>query len=162
MTADPTTPPAAPATRAPRWMRLLLAASLALNLLVAGIVAGGLLHRDGPGGRMRPADLALGPVARALDEGDRRAILGALREGGGLRPLDRDPREAGLRAIAEAVRAEPFDAARLRGALDAQAGRIEAAQRAVREALVERVAAMGPEGRAAFADRLLADRGGHR
>lgn len=153
----PPLPPAAPA--APRWMRVLLVASLALNLLVAGLLLGDALAGGGPGRGPRPADLALGPVARALGAEDRRAILRDLRGHPGLRPLGRDARDAGLAEIVAAVRAEPFEPQRLRAALAAQSERMAGAHEAVQEALLARLSAMTPEERAAFADRLA--RHGH-
>lgn len=148
--------PSAPVTAssAPRWVRVLLVLSLALNLLVAGIVLGNALTHGGPGRGPRPAEMALDPVARALDPGDRRAILHGLRGNPDLRPLGEEERGAALDGIAAAVRAEPFDAARLREALSVRSDRIAAAQRAVQEALVARIAAMSPDERAAFAGRL--------
>lgn len=144
----PMTPPAA---AAPRWMRVLLVVSLALNLLVAGLLLGdALAGGHGP----RPAGLALGPIARALDEDDRRAILLSLRGHPNLRPLGQGERDRGLREIAGAVRAEPFDPDRLRAALSAQSDRVIQAQDAVRDALLARLAAMPPEERTAFAGRL--------
>ena len=44
--------------RCPRWMRVLLGVSLALNLLVAGLAAGAALLRSN-----------LQPVERAADDG---------------------------------------------------------------------------------------------
>ena len=66
-----TTPPAD--RRTPTWVKVLLAVSLALNLLVAGIVVGARFG-DGPHGHDgRPGprggfDPALGPFSRALPE----------------------------------------------------------------------------------------------
>lgn len=148
-----------PATPPPsRWMRVLLVVSLALNLLVAGLLLGDALTGGGPGRGPRPAELALGPVARALHEEDRQAILEDLRGHPGLRPIGRGEREAGLAEIAAAVRAEPFDPERLRQALATQTERVAQAQAAVQEAMVARLAGMDPMERAAFADRLGEER----
>lgn len=152
-----TPPPDGPA--APRWMRILLVVSLALNLLVAGLLVGAALGEGGPGRGPRPAELALGPLARALDEGDRRAILQDLHGHPGLQGLGRDRRNAGLREIAAALRADPFEPDRAKAALAAQAEEIAHAQSAVQDALIARLAAMSPEARRAFADRLEQGRG---
>ena len=98
MTISPN--PSSPSPGAPRWMRVLLVLSLALNLLVAGLLIGDALTGGGPGRGPRPAEMALGPVAQALDPADRRAILGTLRGNPGLRPLGREERIAGLQEIA--------------------------------------------------------------
>lgn len=159
-TSPPPAPAPAPAV-APRWMRVLLVLSLALNFLILGLVVGHALGGGGPGRGPRPAEFALGPLARALEPEDRRAILLDLRGHPGLRPLGREHREAGLAEVAAAVRAEPFAEERVRAALAAQSERLVEAERAVREALVARLAAMPPEARAAFAERIEAERGRH-
>lgn len=137
-----------------RWLRWLLAASLALNLLVGGLVLGEALRGGPPGKGPHPTEIALGPLARALEEGDRRAILDSLRGRPELDPLGRRERGAAFGDILAAVRADPFDEAGLRAAMGRQAARVEAAQRATQEAVVARIAALTPEERAAFADRL--------
>jgi hypothetical protein len=135
-----------------RGVRVLLLASLALNLLVAGLVLGDALAGGGPGGPPRRVEMSLGPLARALDEDDRRAILEDLRG----RPefARRGPRGADLAPILAALRAEPFDPDRARAAFAEQARVVAAAQGAAQEALLARLAAMSPEARAAVADRL--------
>lgn len=147
MTASP--PPADP-----RWLRWLLAASLALNLLVLGLVAGEALRHGPPAGGPRPTELALGPLARALEEGDRRAILEDLRGRPELDPLGRRERGQAFADILAAVRAEPFDEGRLREAMARQSARVEAAQQATQDAVVARLSALTPREREAFADRL--------
>lgn len=141
-----------------RWMRLLLVVSLGLNLLVAGLLLGDALTGGGPGRGPRPVEMTLGPFARALDEGDRRAILEDLRGHPDLRPLTREEFAAGLQGIREVVQADPFESAAVLQALSEQSERINRSERAVQEALVEHLAAMSPEARKAFADRLGAAR----
>lgn len=150
----PTFPPLAAARAAPLWMRLLLAASLALNLLVLGFVLGDALDREGPGRGPRPVEFALGPLARALSPEDRKAILDRLADDPALRPLGRDRREAGFADLRAALEAEPFDPGRARAVLDQQDAALEAAQDAVGDALVERLAAMAPAERRDLAGRL--------
>lgn len=151
-------PPTPPSRAMPRRMRILLVLSLALNLLVAGLLIGDALTGGGPGRVPRPAELALGPVARALAKEDRQAILADLRGHPGLRPIGRGERDAGLDEIAAAIRTEPFDAERVRRALAAQTERVARSQEAVQEALVSRLATMAPAERLAFADRLDEER----
>ncbi|WP_210527120.1 periplasmic heavy metal sensor [Rubellimicrobium arenae] len=134
-----------------RW---LLVASLALNLLVAGIVVGSFFDEDGPGRRPRPVELALGPLARALGEEDRDAILAAVRARPDLQPPRREEQAAAFAEIVAALRADPFAPDRLARALAAQRSRVAEVQDAVQQALVARMAAITPEGRAALADRL--------
>lgn len=150
-------PGAPPAAGAPRWMRVLLVVSLALNLLVAGVVVGQLVFDDDHGRGPRPVEIALGPFARAMDAGDRRAILESLRSNSDLRPLSRDQRAAAFGEIVTTLRVEPFDRARAEAALSAQAERVRGLERTIQGALLDRLAAMTPDQRAAFADRLEAE-----
>ena len=147
-------PGSPPAVGAPRWMRVLLVLSLALNLLVAGFIVGDVLTDGGRGRAPRPIEMTLGPFARAMDAEDRRAILGSLRGNPDLRPLSRDQRSAAFGEILFTLRAEPFDRTHAEAALSAQAERVQGLERAIQGALVDRLATMTPEQRAAFADRL--------
>ena len=129
------------------------------KLSLAGLLIGDALSGGGPGRGPRPAELALGPLARALDPEDRRAILQDLRGDPGLGPLGREERAADLAGMAAALRTEPFDEAAAGAALAAGAERLASAEAAVREALIARLAAMPPEARRAVADRIESERG---
>ena len=141
---------------APRWMRVLLALSLAVNLLIVGAVGATLLlhgPRDADGARH---DRVGGPLTRALTSQDRRAIGRALWRDG----EDRAAREAGRKAdyarLLGTLRQEPFDAETAEAAV---AGLLQQAHRReeiARTAMIRRLAEMAPEGRRAYADRLEA------
>lgn len=142
-----------------RGMRVVLFASLALNLLVVGAVAGFLVMgppgppHDRPGGD----DPAL-PYTRALTEDQRRDLRGALRG-----EVLRDRQE--MRAIREGVitgyrealgvlRADPYDPAALEALMAAQAERSAAVRVRGQKVLSDYVAGMSAAERAAYADRL--------
>jgi uncharacterized membrane protein len=138
-----------------RWVRIALAISLAINLGIAGIVAGAFFRDGGPmhGGRMT-RDLGFGPFTEALSKDDRaelrRAFLAKL-------PEMRDDRHAmreDISALLAQLRATPFDATRLREAFDRQnqrnAKRLELGQQLIFDLLV----GMTDETRQAFAGRL--------
>ncbi len=134
-----------------RMWRTILVLSLTLNLIVVGIVAGaGLSGRLG-NGPPRSFEFGPGPMARALEPQDRRAIGRALRE-------DRDVRGMNLRGqfvqIVSSLRQEPFDPAALQDLMAMQGERFAAIQAKSSEALVAQIVAMTPDERAAFADRL--------
>lgn len=128
-TTDPT-----PARRsAPRWMIIVLLVSLALNLLVAGMVAAAA-WRFRHGGFAGPSPVAMGTVfgfATTLPPERRQAIWRQTsEERRALRTLRTDVRAA--RAEVEArLAAEPFDAARF---AEAQARLLAAETRARTEA----------------------------
>jgi uncharacterized membrane protein len=134
-------------------VRVLLIVSLAINLLVAGVIAGGLIM--GPmGGRPPGVDLTLGPFARALAPDDRRAIARDLMERADLGPMRRSERQADLAELAAALRADPFDSAALAEIMARQRARVRSLEGAVEAAVLERLSAMTAEERAGVADRL--------
>lgn len=134
-----------------RWMKIVLTLSLALNLAVVA-AAGGAAWRfkggaGGEGAGQRHG--GGGPLyLRALPEQDRRALREALR--------------AVPRAVPDAaqmvavLRAEPFDAAAAQRLLEAERAAGLDRQRVAADVWLARVAAMSPQARSAYADRLQA------
>ena len=150
----PTTPRAAkPASRTPLWLRLVLLCSLALNLLVAGTVAGHLL-REEPRGRVPRVDRIEGPMTFALSREDRREIGQALRKEYRNNRPSRGEIEAEYKGVIAALRADPFQPERVEQAFarqrDAAVSRMEIGQKL----LMERLTSMTPAQRLDFADRL--------
>ncbi len=170
MKQDPIQPPvpprAAPGMRG--WVRALLVVSLALNLLVFGLVIGarGIGDRfDGPDRRgpehaqkdrrgEEKLDPAFGPLGRALPSEYRRAIGQELRARG--RPSDENRQMVAqeLGAMIEALRAEPFDSAALAKVMEAQSTRFAKRNTLGRAILIEHLEGMSGEARAQYADRL--------
>lgn len=139
-----------------RGLRIALALSVALNLAVLGVVAGAIL-RDGPilgAGMVR--DLGFGPYTEALVPEDRKALRRALFQRA---PEMRDTRRL-MREDAEALlavlRADSFDPQAFRQRMESQHERMEKQLRLGQDLLQEFIAAMTPENRRAFADRLEA------
>lgn len=137
------------------WLRVVLGASLALNLLIVGMIGGALVMR-GKWHQHNPPRLdgIVGPLTRALTPQDRRAI------GREMRQTNRSTRATRARlgeefaALVTDLRAEPFDPeavrTRLAGHRSIFSDRLELGH----TLLLERLAGMtGPE-RAAFANRL--------
>jgi uncharacterized membrane protein len=134
-----------------RGLRIALALSLALNLVIAGAV-GGALWRGGPAAVGR--DLGFGPLAGAFDKDDRAALRQALAaRAGGLRE-GRRALAADMRAMAAAVRADPYDPAAVAAAFDRAAARAAERMALGRDVMLAHLAAMDPAARKAFADRL--------
>ena len=109
--------------RCPRWMRVLLGVSLALNLLVAGLAAGAALRHGRAGGMHAAPHSLAGAMIRELPPQDRRALSALARDdlardGHGDR---RARRRAEAAAVTGALRAVPFDAAALRAVLEGTA-----------------------------------------
>ena len=150
----------APEPRRRVWPRLLLVASLTLNVLVLSVIAGAHV-RDGRDDRRTPvADRMMlreggfVPFFEAMPPDARKRLGAALREGGnGVRP-DKAMLAADFRGFVSALRAEPFASEELAAVLEAQHDRAEARVRAGRAILVEQIAGMTPAERADFADAL--------
>lgn len=146
------------------WLRVVLTVSLALNLAVVGLVAGAFLkdppRRDRPEGRQvdrLPAELReLGPAPffYALSPEDRRLLLEATREREKDLGASRSATMARLEEMLRLLRSEPYDAEKMRALLAEQ--RMAAVERSHigEQLLLARFAAMSPEARAAYADRL--------
>lgn len=141
-------------TRFGKGLRIALALSVALNLAVAGVVAGAFL-RDGPPMRAAMArDLGFGPYTEALRPEDRKALRQALLEKAPeLREMRRQMRED-TEALLLLLRSEPFDVKAFDARMAAQGARMETQLRLGQNLLKEFIAALPPAERRAFADRL--------
>jgi len=97
-------------------MRWVLGISLALNLVFVGLFAGAAFRyqRDGGDARMAgpPVQSYGGQLARSLPRDARRTLLRGLRSDEAGLPNRRE-RQAIYRQVLEALRAEPFDVARV-------------------------------------------------
>ena len=144
-----------------RWVKIALVVSLALNLLVVGLIAGAMIRHDreerGERDRARvetPRDFVRSPFLGALEPDERRAVGRELMAAEGSIRENRAELRARFERLLEAIRAEPFDRAAVEAVLDEQravgARRLEIAE----EAVLDRLSAMPPAARAAYADRL--------
>lgn len=144
-------------TKPRRRFRILLGLSLALNLLVVGIVAGAVWRSGGDrDGRWHRAPPSLQnyaePYVRALPRAERRALHKAIRQS---HPQSgRAARREAYAAMLAALRAEPFAPDAVEGILKAQRDRVVSVQSAAQAQWMASVMAMSPAERAAYADRL--------
>ncbi|MDU8909970.1 periplasmic heavy metal sensor [Aestuariicoccus sp. MJ-SS9] len=134
------------------WIRAVLFASLALNLLIAGIAAG-MYWRGGPDRGPRDRDFAA-PYARALGDEQRGTLRRALRREFLANRPERGALAQGYVAASAALRAEPFDRAALEAVLEGQARQAQTRQEIGRRVMIDFLSNMSAEDRAAFADRL--------
>lgn len=136
-----------------KGLRIALAVSVALNLLIVGLLAGAVLRDGGPRARMLN-DLEFGPFTEALTEQDRKALRRDFVE---RMPDMRDMRRqmrADFGGLLAALRAEPFDAGAVRALMAGQSARMAERLQLGQDLLVERIGAMTPKERAELADRL--------
>lgn len=142
-----------------RWITVLGAAlllSLGLNLFLGGLIAGrGVGQRGGFDMQFTPGNLKVGieRVLRVLPEADATVMRGMFEAQRG----DLRERFAALqtarRAVGQALRAEPFDAAVFTAAYETMQARSQEVQTAVHGVIMAAVPQMSAEGRLAIAER---------
>lgn len=150
----------------PRRLRWLLAVSLTLNLLVAGMAAGIALRHAGGEMPHPPRSIGFGPWTGGLDRSDLKALREAFGATGRDFRTEWRAERADREALLAALRADPLDLAALDAAtarMNARAAeRMELGQQLIRGHIL----AMTPAERRAFADRLETsrkrDRGGEK
>lgn len=118
---DAATPPPPGPRSANRGIRIALAVSVALNLAVAGLVAG-IVLTGGPGrhGEFMVRDMGFGPFDSALRPQDREALRSAIRERLGDIGAARERMQEDVSGVLAALKAEPFDPAALTAAMGRQ------------------------------------------
>ena len=135
-----------------RKLKIALAISVALNLIVAGLVGGAWLA-DSPHKGM-PRDMSFGPFNEALSWKDRQALRAALSERSGEFRKARDAARAEFDTLILLLRADPFDAAALKVALAAIQSRSAERLDLGRSLIESRLLEMSVADRLSFADRL--------
>ncbi|MCK0150650.1 periplasmic heavy metal sensor [Marivita sp. S6314] len=140
--------------KTPLWMRIVLFSSLALNLLVVGLVVGAIAT-GGPERRAGGKPRDVGSVfTRALDADDRAALRRDFVAQFQRPDRDRRPVLTDLETALETLRATPFDEAAFLSAMAEQSDRRAARDAFGRQALAASIAAMSDADRAAYADRV--------
>ncbi len=149
-----------PTPRRRRWPTVLLAASLTLNVLILGVIAGAHFRDDRDQRRSPPPDRAVlreggfMPFFEAMPRESRRRMAEAFRDSVPGRGPDRTALVADFRNFVAALRAEPFERDALNEVLEAQHERVEQRILTGREIVLDQIAEMTPAERAAFADAL--------
>ncbi len=133
-----------------KWMPIVLVISLALNLLVAGVVLGAVLRFRG--GDHAGAPPGFGPALyHALPKSERKALRGEL---SGLRGKGSHRRKQDFGELSQALRVVPFDPAAVQALLEQQAQATADLQVALHQQWLAQVSAMSDDERAIYADRL--------
>lgn len=150
---DSLPPPVSPPSAPGRGLRIAFAVSVALNLGVLGLAVGIVLH-DGPGRPGMIRDMGFGPFEEALRPEDRDDIRKSLIKYAGDLRAARNEMQADANAILAALRAEPFDAAGLAGALATQQQHLAERLKLGSGVIGDFLANLPAEERIGFADRL--------
>lgn len=138
-----------------RWVKILLAVSLGLNMLVLGAVGSMIYtHRGDQGMGPNMQEMRYGPYTRALSQDDRKEIGAALRrEVGSFRQSMPKARET-FRALLTALRAEEYDREVVHKLIAEQQALGLKRQQIGQRLLLERLDTMTPDARRDFAKRL--------
>lgn len=142
--------PSAPKSRASRWLKIGLIASLALNVAFIGWGATRFAkhHRMGE----RPGAQIEERIARRLPDNAAQAFRQAMDTSRRGEPVSF---HALRRDIAEALAAEPFDRARLEALLSEHRGRLDRFQQGLQAGLLAAADTMTPEQRKEYAEKML-------
>lgn len=137
-------------TRIPRLFKVVLGLSLALNLLVIGVIVGAGARGGGP---MRGAGLTnyAMPYVKALPGEDRRAIFKRMRRDGVPEMPDRKQRRALYFQMVSVLEADSFDKVAAEAILKQQGTTSVAAMTAAQTAWIEHVSEMDDAARQAYA-----------
>lgn len=134
-----------------RWVRVVFGVSLALNFLVIGLLVGTFIRFGDTKGRRPPPHSMGTAMYRELPHEDRKA----LRKNSQARANhSREFRSNEAEAIAEALRASPFDKKAVQALLKGQAEHRLKWQESTQSAWLDRVSQMSSEARSEYADRL--------
>lgn len=143
-----------PHSATPRWLRVIFLISLALNLIVAGVVIGTVFGGMDIGKRnasLRPLNM---PYTRAVSAQDRGALMKSLqRELRTERPTRSDIREDYTRAL-DILRADPFQPDVLAKHFETQVDRSQKRIAAGQRVLLSYLNGLSSEEREAYATRL--------
>lgn len=138
-----------------RGVRILLFASLAINLLVVGLVVGAMASHRYEDRRHPPRlERAGGPLTAALSRQDRRAVGRELREAYREKRPSRESIKAEFGAVITALQSDPYDPASVRAAVAQQMQRITRRADVGMDILLKRFDQMSVAERAAYAERL--------
>ena len=139
------------------WMKVLFGVSLALNLLVLGAVGGAVMRHGGWDGRHHPprADMAGGPLTRALSQEDKRAVAREMRrayrsEGSS----GRAAYDAAMQQLVTDLRTDPFDPEPVKAQMGQMREMLGQRVAIGQQILLDHLVQMDPDARHAFAARL--------
>ncbi len=138
-----------------RKAKLVLTLSLALNLLVLGLVGGAILGGHGPMmERFRSVDVGFGPLTDALSRQDRRDLFRQfLRDAPDFR-AERQAARQDFSQLAAGLRADPWNRGEAEAILARQGDRGRTRLEAGERLMLDHIQSMTPDERRAFADRI--------
>ncbi|TMV94936.1 periplasmic heavy metal sensor [Thioclava sp. BHET1] len=140
-----------------RLIRWVLIGSVTLNLLVIGVIIGGIFGHDRHPPRMVVGDVTLGIFTKSLSPEDREALRQEAQKRAPEFRAMRMQARADLTALIGALKAQPWDRAEVKAILTRHQDRMVKRVQLGDELIFERFDAMSVADRRDFADRLQKD-----
>ncbi|MEO0567682.1 MAG: periplasmic heavy metal sensor [Pseudomonadota bacterium] len=151
--SDAASPKRPQVNKSPRWMKILLIFSLALNFLIIGAVVGAVATGGGKW-RKGPRDGPMSAIAQALDESDRQALRRSMvKELVSKKELRKGMRTE-VRALVQLMRSPEFSRPALEAQLQLIQAQISLGTSTIQRLVADRLLAMNEAERADYADRL--------
>lgn len=142
--------------RAPRWMQVAFVLSLAVNLLVLGVVLGGLAGRERLSDPLPRQMRALGntPFVAALSGEDRAEFARAATDSARSLPTSRSEMRAHFQQLMAALLADPYDAGAVQRLFAEQSAHLAERQALGQRLLMDQLAEMTVPERREYVFRL--------
>jgi len=139
----------------PRWIKIALIVSLAVNLGIAGVIGGAVLRAHDAMRNNIEAPEGVAMLARAMPAQHQRALRHDMRmRRGELRP-DREELRSLRNRFVVALRAEPFDIDAVNGVFADQREMLSNMTAAGHDSVIEQIRKMSPQDREKYIRRLL-------
>ncbi|MFT3689077.1 periplasmic heavy metal sensor [Paenirhodobacter sp.] len=136
------------------WQKWALVASVTVNLLVVGVVAGGFWGHERMERREPPVDFRLGPLGAAFSREDRAQMRQeAAKAGVDIREMRKDF-GADMEALIATVEADPWDEDAVRRQLAQMRANADRRVLLGEQVMLQRLSAMSAEERGRYAERL--------
>lgn len=138
-----------------RLWKVIFGLSLALNVAILGVVVGATWRSHDDGRRPPALNRDIGSLyLRALGHEHRRELGRKMRPSGKKGKAERAEIAQGFVQAIAVLRAEPFDSDALEQIMQDHSQRSETRMQEAREILLDHLISIGPDERAAYADRL--------
>ena len=137
-----------------RWTRVLLIGSVALNVLIIGVVGGAAIAIKGDGDRPAPTDRFGAAHIKALSFEDKRAVGRAIRKAYRSADVDHRADHNHYKEALAVLRSSPLDEAALTDLVNRLDMAGERRRALARDVFLAQIVSMSDAERAAYADRL--------
>lgn len=140
--------------RMKRWLRVVLVLSLALNLIIVGLVAGAAMRFGHKGPPPHVGEHPGSPILRALDHDDRREVGRSIRKTYRAYAATAESEQSFYLKLADVIEADPLQPDALRDASAALDMRMSERRVIAQKAWMEKVLGMSADDRRAYAERM--------